>query len=164
MSKKLRNFTILVAIIGGVSAAAYFLSKYVKKNLLKVKRLISKNTEILNIYTYDYVATVAPFLEAKDSNEGAFASVYTDSAKRESKGCTGERLDKKDIQKEYEQVLRFGKELLNVSPDAKIVIHTNGEVSNMRFGKIKNDLELETGVEVEVSINNENLSEMFEEE
>lgn len=164
MSKKLRNFTILVAIIGGVSAAAYFLSKYVKKNLLKVKRLISKNTEILNIYTYDYVATVAPFLEAKDSNEGTFASVYTDRAKRESKGCTGERLDKKDIQNEYEQVLRFGKEMLSVSPGAKIVIHTNGEVSNMRFGKIKNDLELETGLEVEVSINNENLSEMFEEE
>ena len=37
MNKKLRNFTILVAIIGGGSAAAYFIGKYVKKNLLKVK-------------------------------------------------------------------------------------------------------------------------------
>ena len=82
LKRKIRAISIVVG--GCIGSMLYFKRKYDKK-YLKIHHLIDENTEILNVYTADYVSVADKIESVVDEKLGNYTIVYTKNAKKEFK-------------------------------------------------------------------------------
>lgn len=165
MSKKmknLRNLLIGTALVGGAFGLYVFMRKKFEKNSLRVRRLINKHTNVLNVYTYDYVSVAAPFVATKDVKKDLISSVYTNRAKKDGEYSRKFLLDG-GAGKEYQQIVEFAKELNKVAPQATMVIHVVSASEVKKYASFKENLLNIISLEIDVKVDTEICDGIFEE-
>lgn len=186
MNKTFTRKLLIDSIFAGsvVLGALYLKNKY-EKNFLKIHKLIDKDTEILNVYTADYVSVADKLENVKDEKDGYISVVYTKNAKKEFELNTLVENVEEEISfdydfdfdiltemveveraanKEYAQIARFAFELDKVSPNAKMVIHVATREEANRYFALKKEINDIQPLTISIQINKEILDDLFEEE
>lgn len=128
--KTRRRETLLCSIL--VSCITFLTTLFIIKKMsrsLRYRKLINKNTKVLNIYTADYIENNI-FTNIKDRKNGFESFVYTDRAKEICNiDVFNDKISDENIEavEETLQVKSFIEELSKISINSTAVIHVYSE-------------------------------------